>query len=94
MYGILAEDVDGDRNADILMAGNFYESKPEVGIYDASYGTVLKRDGKGGFTPLKPDKSGLHITGAARDAIITKAGNQKLVIIAKNNAGLQIAKLK
>jgi hypothetical protein len=42
MYGIVVNDFDKDGNADIIMGGNFYESKPEVGIYDASYGIFLK----------------------------------------------------
>ena len=50
MYGIAAEDFDKDGNIDILMGGNFYQSKPEAGIYDASYGILLKGDGKGNFT--------------------------------------------
>jgi hypothetical protein len=52
MYGIAAEDFDKDGNTDILMGGNFYQSKPETGIYDASYGTMLKGDGKGNFISL------------------------------------------
>ena len=52
MYGIAAEDFDKDGNIDILMGGNFYQSKPEVGIYDASYGILLKGDGKGNFTAV------------------------------------------
>ncbi len=53
MYAIAVNDFDKDGNTDIIMGGNFYESKPEVGIYDASYGVFLKGDGKGNFTCLK-----------------------------------------
>ena len=45
--GITVNDYDGDGKADILLGGNFYQSKPEAGIYDASYGLLLKGDGKG-----------------------------------------------
>src|SRR3978361_841228 len=49
MYGISVNDYDGDGKQDILLGGNFYQSKPEAGIYDASYGVLLKGDGKGNF---------------------------------------------
>src|SRR5258708_21647795 len=52
VYGILPGDFDGDGKLDLLVGGNFYESKPEVGIYDASYGLLLKGDGKGGFAAV------------------------------------------
>jgi hypothetical protein len=85
MYGIAAEDFDKDGNMDILMGGNFYESKPEVGIYDASYGTLLKGDGKGNFHAVKPNESGFFSKGAVRDIISIKTGKKQLIIVAKNN---------
>src|SRR6266496_2251167 len=90
MYGIAAEDFDKDGNIDILMGGNFYQSKPEVGIYDASYGVLLKGDGKGNFTTLSPQQSGINIRGAVRDMAVIKSGRKKLVLIAKNNDNLHV----
>ena len=90
VYGIATGDADGDGKEDIIMGGNFYESKPEVGIYDASYGVMLKGDGKGGFRAEKGSATGLHIGGAVRDAVWIKAGNKKLLLIAKNNVALQV----
>lgn len=49
MYGIATEDFDKDSNVDISMGGNFYQGQPQVGIYDASYGVLLKGNGKGDF---------------------------------------------
>jgi hypothetical protein len=86
VYGIWAADVDGDGNKDILLGGNFYESKPEVGIYDASYGTLLRGDGRGNFTVVPAQQSGIHIRGAVRDITAIAAGNKQLLIVAKNNA--------
>jgi hypothetical protein len=90
MYGIAAEDFDKDGNIDILMGGNFYQSKPEVGIYDASYGTLLKGDGKGNFTALPAQQSGINIRGAVRDMTVIKSGKKKIVLIAKNNDSVQL----
>ncbi len=85
MYGIAAEDFDKDGNIDILMGGNFYQSKPEAGIYDASYGILLKGNGKGNFTALPPQQSGINISGAVRDMVLIQNGHKKLAVIAKNN---------
>lgn len=93
MYGIAVEDFDGDGKMDILMGGNFYESKPEAGIYDASYGTLLKGDGKGNFTALTAQQSGINLKGAVRDIVTIKSGNKKLMVVAKNNARVDIITL-
>jgi enediyne biosynthesis protein E4 len=86
VYGLLVKDVDSDGNLDIILGGNFYESKPEVGIYDASYGTVLKGDGRGGFNEIPSQQTGINIRGAVRDITALKAGGRDLYIIARNNA--------
>jgi len=94
MYAIAAEDFDGDKNIDILMAGNFYESKPEVGIYDASYGTLMKGDGKGNFTSIPAQQSGINIKGAVRDMATINVGKKKIILIAMNNEAVKILSIK
>ena len=93
LYAIAVKDVDGDAKMDLVVGGNFYESKPEVGIYDASYGLVLKGDGNGNFTALKAGQSGINIKGAVRDLVWLNHKGHPLVIIAKNNAHLQLEQL-
>ncbi len=85
MYGIAAEDFDKDGNTDIVMGGNFYEAKPEAGIYDASYGVYLKGDGKGNFTAAKSKQSGINVRGSIRNIEEVKAGNKKVLIVSLNN---------
>src|SRR5688572_16734052 len=94
MYGIAADDYDGDGNIDILMAGNFYESKPEVGIYDASYGILLKGDGKGTFTAVPAQQSGINIRGAVRDITMIGTGKKKIILVAINDGAVRIFKRK
>jgi hypothetical protein len=86
MYGIAVDDFDGDGNKDILMGGNFYQSKPEVGIYDASYGTLLKGDGKGNFTAIPAQQSGINVRGAVRDINLITVNKKRVVMFALNNA--------
>jgi len=89
MYGMTVNDFDKDGNMDILMGGNFYQSKPEVGIYDASYGVLLKGDGRGNFTALTTRQSGVNIKGAVRDMLPLQVGKKKIILVAKNNDSLQ-----
>jgi hypothetical protein len=89
VYGLLATDVDKDGHTDILLGGNFYQSKPEAGIYDASYGLLLRGDGKGHFSAVPPAISGFFTIGAMRDIVTLKKGNKQLVLVAKNNDRIQ-----
>ena len=89
-YGINADDFDGDGNVDVLIAGNFYQSKPEIGIYDASYGLVLKGDGRGGFTALSQQQSGISLRGQVRDVIKLKSAENSLVLFGVNNNKIKI----
>lgn len=84
VYAILIDDFDGDKNLDIVMGGNLYRAKPETGIYDGSYGLVLKGDGKGGFTAVPSGKSGISIKGEVRG--LKKISDKKrILVVAKNN---------
>jgi enediyne biosynthesis protein E4 len=46
VYGILARDVDADGKSDLLLAGNFAGVRPEIGPMTASYGLLLRGDGR------------------------------------------------
>jgi hypothetical protein len=94
MYGIAVEDFDGDGHKDILMGGNFYQAKPQVGIYDASYGTFMKGDGKGGFTSVPTQESGVNIRGQVRNIQTVDRGDSNVVIFALNNDSLRFLKIR
>jgi enediyne biosynthesis protein E4 len=84
------KDYNEDGKPDILLAGNFYQSKPEAGIYDASYGLLLTGDGQGKFTAVNQKQSGVLVKGSARNIMALKAGKKELTIFAMNNAALII----
>ena len=44
-YAAEITDINGDGNPDILLGGNLYNVKPEVGRYDASFGSFLLGNG-------------------------------------------------
>ncbi|MFQ5865423.1 MAG: VCBS repeat-containing protein [bacterium] len=60
VYAILAKDFDADGSIDLLLAGNFHGVNPQVGRYDASYGTLLTGNGTGGSTPLDSSDTAGH----------------------------------
>ena len=70
---------------DLALGGNFYEMQPSIGRFDASYGSILRGDGKGSFIPIPPAQSSFILRGAVRD--IKKVGNY--IVVASNNAPLQ-----
>lgn len=85
VYGILAIDADRDGRSDLLLAGNFDGFKPEIGRMSASYGLMLRGDGKGKFTPLRAVESGFMVPGQARDIQRVRTANGELIVVARNN---------
>lgn len=83
VYGIASGDFDHDGDLDILMGGNLYAVKPEVGRYDASYGTFLKNDGNGNLVAAQPSE-GFMVQGEVRDFAVFK----DFVIVARNSEPL------
>jgi len=85
VYGILAQDVDGDGKLDLLLAGNFDGVQPEIGRMSASYGLVLRGDGKGRFTPVRAVHSGFVVPGQARDIQRVRTRRGDLYVVTRNN---------
>jgi hypothetical protein len=90
IYAIHVLDIDYDGNKDILLGGNQYRSKPEVGIYDGSYGISLVGDGNGNFTPLDYSKSGFFIKGQVRDIKEIIIDGKEHILVALNNDKMKI----
>ena len=91
---IVATDVNGDGNTDIILAGNEYQSKISAGRYDASYGLLLTGDGKGGFSAVPPTTSGLIIDGDVRDLKLITVGKQRLLLSAINDSKMKVFSIK
>ncbi len=85
VYGILINDLDNDGVVDILLGGNLYKVKPEVGRYDASYGSFLKGKGNGEFITVLNRDCGLKLDGEVRDIQSITIGKRKLIFVARNN---------
>lgn len=85
--GMVTEDFDGDGNLDICMSTNDYGTMPSYGRYDALNGLVLKGDGKGNFTPLSIQQSGIYIPENGKAMVRIRGGDNKYLIVASQNKG-------
>jgi hypothetical protein len=85
VYGILAADFDHDGKTDLLLAGNFSGVPPEIGSMMASYGLLLRGDGRGRFTAVRGTESGFVVPGEARDVQRLRTARGDLYIVARNN---------
>ncbi len=87
--GIIAYDVDGDGNLDLIVAGNLYDAEPNTPAADAGNGLWVRGDGQGHFTSVAPVESGFlaprDVTGLG--LIHTPAGSA--VLVANNGDSLQ-----
>ena len=89
IYAIIASDFDKDGNIDLILGGNLYNVKPEIGRYDASYGQFLKGVGNGNFIVSKMDESGLILNGEVRDFKILDQKQNNLLLVARNNSTME-----
>jgi hypothetical protein len=80
VYSMLMKDINADGYQDLILAGNFFESRPQTGRYDASYGLVLLGSQSGEFIPLTAGQSGLSVKGAVRSMLLLEENPSKLLI--------------
>ena len=85
IYASVAGDFDGDGKMDLLVGGNLYGVMPMLGRYDASYGLMLRGDGRGGFTSVDMEQSNVAIDGQVRDMKSLRAANGGIMIVAARN---------
>ena len=90
-FGIETLDSDGDGKLDVVLTGNFFDVLPEIGRYDASFGTVLRGDGKGGFAAVPNAQTGFFVRGQVRRMQkLTGPGGKTHLILAKNNDAVEV----
>ncbi|HEY0898663.1 MAG TPA: VCBS repeat-containing protein, partial [Sphingobacteriaceae bacterium] len=85
---IVSHDLDQDGKKEIILAGNFFGFKPEVGRLDGSYGEVY-RFANNKFTYVPALKSGLKLKGQIRSsALISNSKGEKYFLFGRNNEEL------
>ncbi|THV59526.1 RNA-binding protein [Flagellimonas alvinocaridis] len=89
IYAMVPFDIEGDGDTDLMLFGNFFDTRVKFGRYDANHGLVLTNDGNGRFTALEQTKTGMNITGQVRDA---KFIDDSTFLVAQNNGPLLVFK--
>ncbi len=92
IFTFLVEDLDGDGLLDILLGGNLYGASMYQGRYDASYGLLLRGDGKGNFSPIAPSTSQFVVDGEMRDIQKVRTPTGQAYWVTRNGAGVRIFK--
>lgn len=90
MFGIVADDLNGDNIMDIWLGGNFYGLKPQVGRHSSGRGVFLAGLGGENFQYVSHIKSGIYTPGEVRDAIIVQQGQNKTLVVGRNNDNLLV----
>ncbi len=93
VFASVTEDFDNDGIVDLLLGGNFYYTKPEVGRYDASYGVYLKGKGNGEFEFVPNKETGLTIEDQVREMLLSTIDNKKLLVVARNDSSMKVFQL-
>ncbi|HVU18583.1 MAG TPA: FG-GAP-like repeat-containing protein [Candidatus Didemnitutus sp.] len=70
IHGMVAADFDGDGHTDLVVVGNWHGPVPETGRFDGGLGWLLRGDGKGGFSVVPAEESGIVVPGDARAAVL------------------------
>lgn len=89
VFAIHVTDLNGDGKQDLILGGNLFNAKPDVGKYDASYGDVLLGKGDGSFDFWPNYKNGLKLDGDIRAFSSLGEGN---LLVVKNNAKAEVWK--
>jgi hypothetical protein len=92
-FGAIAKDFDKDGHTDILIGGNFYPYRVQLGQCDAGMGLLLKGKGDRRFEAVSPVISGLYIDGDVRRMLPVKNGRgEDMVVFGVNNGETRVIK--
>ncbi len=90
VFAINIYDFNHDGSKDILLGGNLYNVKPEVGRYDADFGQLLLGDKNLNFKATPNNLSGLNFKGEVRGfSKFLNLNNENILFVLNNNDSLQ-----
>jgi hypothetical protein len=92
--GMVVRDVDGDGHPDLVVAGNFYESDPNLARADAGNGLWMRGDGKGNFTPVPPVASGFMAPLDASALATVRTPGGVAILVGNASDSLQVFRIR
>ncbi|MCA6079182.1 VCBS repeat-containing protein [Fulvivirga sedimenti] len=90
VYAILPVVSAASENVSLFLGGNQTRVKPELGIYNASYGVCFTSGGDTAITYVPHQESGFWIRGEIRNLIKLKIRGKDCVIAVRNNDRIKI----
>jgi hypothetical protein len=91
--GIIAHDFNGDGIKDILVSGNFFPYRVQLGRNDAGSGLLLIGDGQGNFSPRLARETGFFADGDVRSMVTLKSKEGAMIVCGVNNDSLKLFKI-
>ncbi len=85
--GLVALDVDGDGQKEIVSGGNLFEAEVETGRADAGKGLILHNMGQGNFIPISIQHSGINEKGNTKDILALELSENNTYLFFGNNDG-------
>ncbi len=92
IMGIISGDWNNDGKKDLLISGNYYPWRVQLGRMDASCGWWLQGDGHGDFKAIYPQQNGFVVPGDVRDMIMIAGKQYSLFIAARNDEKVLVIK--
>jgi enediyne biosynthesis protein E4 len=86
---LLPGDFNRDGHQDLILFGNHSDNRLKLGSMDANYGCFLAGDGKGNFTYINQQQSGLSVIGDVKSATEIKIGKANYILLGAANEALQ-----
>ena len=93
VYAIESLDINGDGHMDLVLGGNFSATRVQFGRSDANWGVLLLGDGKGNFEAVDQRKAGLRIRGDVRDFELVEVNGGQYLVVAVNDAPVQVYRI-
>ena len=87
---IIIEDFNGDKQLDILVAGNLYNAEVETTRNDAGYGLLLVGDGQGDFKPINRQESGFFVPYNVKNMAALQGNTNRMILVGCNDDYLQV----
>ncbi|REL37854.1 hypothetical protein DYD21_08720 [Rhodohalobacter sp. SW132] len=82
----ILHDIDCSGTPDLIIAGNIFETEPNIPRADAGKGLILRGDGSGSFSPVPLVESGFHAPEDAKKLLKINTPEGPVLLVANHNS--------